>query len=556
MTAAPASHSHEWIESFKGIIMAFLMALVFRAFVIEGFEIPTGSMAPTLRGMHTQWRSPHSGNDWAVGPFFYGPGRIPLHPQQSGVRAMTGEGQIIERTPTMTLRDPETLIPVSSNSKPTRGGDRVFILKYIWPFYTPDRYDVAVFKNPRDPTQNYIKRLTGLGPEEIAIIDGDIFSRPLVPGEALPPAAMNTWALDGWSVRRKPDDAQRATWQPVFDSSFTPINAVRDGRALFRNPWIAAGANPGSWKFGPGGDCALEGDSGGLSWDMAARPVLDFYSYNEGTSSVNGVFPVSDLRLRCGVRPSGAGLSWTGTIKARGHEFQAVVSENSATLRMRPVGGEWGEPRGGEFSPALAPGRVTNIEFWHADQTLSLYIEGTLIARLEYPWTPAERIQNSLGASLEAIFAQPGHPLADPKLYSRPEVSMSITGGPCTLLRVGLDRDIHYQSTMYPPLNDPVPGMPSTTHSRVGRPAAATHPRTPHYLQEGEFFFCGDNSPQSLDMRLFDAPNPWVARVDPNTGVVGRDMLIGRAFVVYWPGINWKWNRLPVFDTGRIRQVR
>ncbi|MCX5691997.1 MAG: hypothetical protein NTV94_19745, partial [Planctomycetota bacterium] len=34
----------ENIEGIKGIIIAFLMALVFRAFIIEGFEIPTGSM--------------------------------------------------------------------------------------------------------------------------------------------------------------------------------------------------------------------------------------------------------------------------------------------------------------------------------------------------------------------------------------------------------------------------------------------------------------------------------------------------------------------------------
>ena len=100
--AAPVSQDHGWVESFKGIIMAFMMALVFRAFVIEGFEIPTGSMAPTLRGQHTQWWSPHSGNNWAVGPWYYGsgPGRAPLPVQGCGFKAAGPmSAGVIERTP-------------------------------------------------------------------------------------------------------------------------------------------------------------------------------------------------------------------------------------------------------------------------------------------------------------------------------------------------------------------------------------------------------------------------------------------------------------------------
>ena len=39
-------------ETFDSIVIAFILAFVFRAFIIEAFVIPTGSMASTLNGAH------------------------------------------------------------------------------------------------------------------------------------------------------------------------------------------------------------------------------------------------------------------------------------------------------------------------------------------------------------------------------------------------------------------------------------------------------------------------------------------------------------------------
>ena len=42
-------------ETIESIVVAFILAFLFRAFVAEAFVIPTGSMAPTLMGvMRTQ----------------------------------------------------------------------------------------------------------------------------------------------------------------------------------------------------------------------------------------------------------------------------------------------------------------------------------------------------------------------------------------------------------------------------------------------------------------------------------------------------------------------
>src|SRR6187455_724125 len=60
-------------ETLISVIIAFILAFVFRAFVIEAFVIPTGSMAPTLMGAHMRFQSPESGYNWPVGPQFYFP---------------------------------------------------------------------------------------------------------------------------------------------------------------------------------------------------------------------------------------------------------------------------------------------------------------------------------------------------------------------------------------------------------------------------------------------------------------------------------------------------
>ena len=48
-------------ETIESIVVAFILAFIFRAFVVEAFVIPTGSMAPTLDGAHMRYRCPDCG---------------------------------------------------------------------------------------------------------------------------------------------------------------------------------------------------------------------------------------------------------------------------------------------------------------------------------------------------------------------------------------------------------------------------------------------------------------------------------------------------------------
>src|SRR5438046_5450724 len=59
--AADRSKSGGVKDTIESILVAFILAFIFRAFVVEAFVIPTGSMAPTLLGAHMRCRCPDCG---------------------------------------------------------------------------------------------------------------------------------------------------------------------------------------------------------------------------------------------------------------------------------------------------------------------------------------------------------------------------------------------------------------------------------------------------------------------------------------------------------------
>ena len=103
----------EWVEPF---LIAAVVALFIRQFVVEAFKIPSGSMIPTLT----------IGDHLLVNKFIYGP-RIPF-------------------TDT-----------------------RIFTWK------EPKRGDVIVFKYPENEDKNFIKRVVGLPGDKIEIKNGKLF---------------------------------------------------------------------------------------------------------------------------------------------------------------------------------------------------------------------------------------------------------------------------------------------------------------------------------------------------------------------------------------------
>lgn len=103
-------------EYAEAIIVALILALFIRTFVVQAFKIPSGSMIPTLL----------IGDHILVNKFSYG------------------------------------------IKNPFNGT--------VWiPLGTPERKDVVVFKYPENPSQDFIKRVIGLPGDRIEIRDKEVY---------------------------------------------------------------------------------------------------------------------------------------------------------------------------------------------------------------------------------------------------------------------------------------------------------------------------------------------------------------------------------------------
>src|SRR5688572_6156336 len=61
-TRSPRPQQEEGLKVIiEQVLVAFILAFIFRAFVLEAFVIPTGSMAPTLLGAHMRMACPDCG---------------------------------------------------------------------------------------------------------------------------------------------------------------------------------------------------------------------------------------------------------------------------------------------------------------------------------------------------------------------------------------------------------------------------------------------------------------------------------------------------------------
>jgi len=554
-TADQTKPTHSLKETVSSLIIAFIFAFVFRGFVIEAFVIPTGSMAPTLLGQHVRLQSPESGSIWTIDPWEKNNAGVPTKIQ--------GSSKTITATDPMTGAQIGDELPVElGRNQKLLSGDRIFVLKYLYSIYDPARYDVVVFKYPGKPAsdmntgqqENYIKRLVGLPNEEIALVDGDVFRRPAL---GLPGALdQSDWAASEWEIARKTERIQRALWQPIYNSAYAPLNPERDLRRWFSTPWrgLAADGSPdGAWQIDDRRSYVYADSSPTrLTWDTDARPITDSYPYNEVWKGgpTRSQFAVADVRLAMGVEPEGEGLTLAASLEARGHEFRAEIAGERIRVQMRPLAGdqpgEWRTLEETTTTRTLKPGTVTNVEVWFVDQSVQVWMDGKRIANAEYAWSPALRIEHTLGIPAETLLRPTtrGNPLANEGLYPQPKIRWELAGSPVTLHRVRLDRDLFYR-----------PGVYNPSFTRGGQPSLGTHPSQPNLLGPDQFFVCGDNSPNSLDGRLWDSPDPWVAtQIDPTIGVVNRDLLIGKAFFVYFPSFH-KDKRIPIPDVGRMRFI-
>src|ERR1700760_893664 len=168
--AKPRRSSNAWVENIKTIMYAGLIAVAVRTVAFEPFNIPSGSMIPTLL----------IGDYLFVSKYSYGyshyslPGFLDLAPNEM------------------------------------RG--RLF-------YSPPKRGDIVVFRPPGEPDQDFIKRVVGLPGDKVQMIKGRLYINGVeAPREAAPAYQMD----DGF---RKPTDVPHY-YETLPDSQGHP-GAVR-----------------------------------------------------------------------------------------------------------------------------------------------------------------------------------------------------------------------------------------------------------------------------------------------------------------------------------------
>jgi signal peptidase I len=525
-TVHHSDHDGSIVETIQSLVIAFVLAMTFRGFVTEGFVIPTGSMAPTLLGQHMLVQSGQTGVTFPVG---VDPG-IPLdNPVARLVDPMLGP-----RFWSMPNRQSELR---------KRMGDRILVLKCLYPFSAPHRFDVVVFKNPTDPlgdAANYIKRLVGLPNEQVWLADGDVFARPL--------------SGDRFVIQRKPEHVQRAVWQRVHQSDYIPMspNKLSDlGQHYPGPPWIS---DSRAWNLSGRSYTCDTASATELRWDNTRRLPNDWTPYNMLALPPPETLLVSDLRVQAGIVAQQPGLKTTFELRTRSHIFQFVLGDGKAIMRMAAASDDGPQNLLERVAPVSLPtsGKVINVEFWHVDQAMHMFIDGhEVMEPLLYDWTASERLAYGAGANpaehndMDELIATPASP---------PHLRWRFEGSPLTLHRVRVDRDLYYR-----------PGVLDPYRQQRNKPLVTGHAFGTHPLDNAailgpdQFMMCGDNNQMSLDSRLWGSPHPLVAsQIDPAPFVVNRKLLLGKAWVVYFPAPFAATEGGTAFipDFGRLRFIR
>jgi len=534
--AAEVANTFEWL------ITAFILAFVFRAFVMEAFRIPTGSMADTLKGAHFRLACPQCGYKYEYGfvPREYGlpedtvpssdaplpvtrcpscgayPAKLrcrrcgQVHPARSlvaGNGRLRNAGSSDERE-VLPAHCPRCSGELMSNeTMPVANGDRILVLKCIYQFFKPKRWDVVVFKNPPEPTINYIKRLIGRPGEKVQIIDGDIYIND--------------------QIARKPAKVQNELWMLVYDNDYQPVRPEQGtfkGRLWqqpFRNvgdsQWVTTNSeSPTVFSLD-----SPAGQIHSLVYDTAVGNSLRAtYAYNDVDYYGNMPY-CSDLMVRfhcLAGRPEGSlGIA----LSKYGTTYRARVNLDSGTLAVtkQEGGREPVELAAVPIEPPASDGQ-TLLKFAHVDRQLILEYDGT-------QWT------HDLGHRLEDVGP----------IRKDVEPRVEIFGaGSLTLSHIAIFRDTHYTELRY---------------GNSGEYGRAT--KDAFVLGEDQFFVLGDNSPNSEDGRWWDQPGIANEGVpEYRTGVVPRDYLVGKALFVYWPSGFKPFARFPfgvIPNVGRMRFI-
>ena len=548
------------IDTLDSIVVAFILAFVFRAFVVEAFVIPTGSMAPTLYGAHGTIICENCGTEFSYS----------LQDDRQARRADDVTFKSHAVCPNCDY--PNTNLRQNDLADNRHAGDRILVLKWPYDFgidaLGPQRWDVTVFKNPSDGYQNYIKRLAGLPNEVLMIVDGDIYTAPTEELSAETLAALDAQRHEKYELRtgqkygllspvpraalaeleeklkiaRKTRVAQKALWFTVYDHDYPP-HELNQGQPQ----WEAGRGTDSPWNQSPR-RARFRSAAGEEDYlELAEKSVNSRCAYNitpNGRLSVRPL-PVSDQRVSFVLEP----VSPTGKLRIRLEKRERVFWATldfggQVTLtESKEVPNEATPVLISNKRAPLVPGKAVEVAFENLDYRVALYVRGEeVLATSDDPASDAY-----YGPDLHQLRRERVPPSVAPRIYG--------VGGDFEIAHLLVERDVYYYQVRDMPSGPP--------HTLVSEGWGTSD--EPILLREDEFFMLGDNSTASQDSRLWFKLGPHLVDREEacQLGTVPRDQLIGKAFFVYWPsGHRLDWLPGPfskiglVPNVGRMRWIR
>jgi signal peptidase I len=158
------THLREWLDA---LVIAYILAMFIRTFVVELFRIPTGSMSPTLIGdVVAMYDYDDDGDDDLV-----------LSKGPNMIHVFYKEGDHYIRDEFIISPPLDKMYHLERKFK--KRHDMIAVCKFAYWFSPPHIGDIVVFKVPKiiwDPIRPiYIKRAVGRPGDRIAIQNGSLY---------------------------------------------------------------------------------------------------------------------------------------------------------------------------------------------------------------------------------------------------------------------------------------------------------------------------------------------------------------------------------------------